>query len=78
MKSLRRVFFLVLGIGLLVSPFVFWPRSPVPYEIPRVWFIQWWIALLVGTGLVTCIMHRRANRLQEGIVNAYCCFCALV
>lgn len=36
--------------GLFISPFVFWPWAKIPYEIPRIWFINRWLELL---GLVT-------------------------
>jgi O-antigen ligase len=38
--------------GLIIMPLVFWPKAPIPYEIPRVWFIQRWIELL---GIFTII-----------------------
>lgn len=34
-------------IGIFVMPFVFWPGAQIAYEIPRVWFVQRWIEILL-------------------------------
>ena len=39
--------------GLLVSPLVFWPWAAVAYEIPRVWFINRWIEILLILTVIT-------------------------
>ena len=39
--------------GLLISPLVFWPWAAVAYEVPRVWFINRWIEVLLILTLIT-------------------------
>ncbi|KKU83483.1 MAG: hypothetical protein UY10_C0007G0011 [Microgenomates group bacterium GW2011_GWA2_47_8] len=48
-----RLFQFYLVIGLFVLPFVYWPWAAIPYEIPRVWFVQRWIE---GLGILGCII----------------------
>lgn len=38
---------LVYLLGLFLLPFIFWPWSVTPFEIPRVWIFQRWVELLV-------------------------------
>lgn len=37
---------IIFFIGLFVSPFIFWPWAKIPYEIPRVWFVNRWMEIL--------------------------------
>lgn len=39
-------------VGVLILPLVFWPKAPVPYEIPRVWFFNRWVELMVVIALI--------------------------
>jgi O-antigen ligase len=45
-KNLPAMIKLLFLGGILVSPFIFWPSYRLPYEIPRVIFIIFWIELL--------------------------------
>lgn len=49
---LSRVYRLLFYFGLFIQPFIFWPRAAVPYEIPRVWFIERWIEAVSVIGLL--------------------------
>lgn len=51
-KSLSGLVKAILLIGLTVSPFIFWPWAKIPYEIPRVWFINRWLELLAVTTVI--------------------------
>ncbi|MAG59538.1 hypothetical protein CMO96_01985 [Candidatus Woesebacteria bacterium] len=42
--------------GIFLLPFIFWPWAVIPYEIPRVWFVQRWVEVLVGLGVVGVIL----------------------
>lgn len=42
----------VFVFGIFLSPFVFWPKALIPYEIPRVLFITRWVELLVILSLL--------------------------
>ncbi len=33
--------------GIFLLPFVVWPASPTPFEVPRVWLFSRWVELLV-------------------------------
>jgi O-antigen ligase len=52
-KSLVKIFLksefflLIFTIGLFIIPFVSWSLASITYEIPRVWFAQRWIELMV-------------------------------
>ncbi|MBI3955247.1 O-antigen ligase family protein [Candidatus Gottesmanbacteria bacterium] len=41
--------------GLFITPFIFWPWG-VPYEVPRVWFVNRWIEVLL---ILTVITYRK-------------------
>ena len=45
---LKRIFL----AGFFISVFVYWPWAQVPFEVPKVWFITRWIALLSVAGLI--------------------------
>ncbi|MFH0863598.1 MAG: O-antigen ligase family protein [Candidatus Gottesmanbacteria bacterium] len=49
-------------LGLFLLPLVFWPIAKIPYELPRVWFVQRWIegfALLTILNLPLLFKNRR-------------------
>ncbi len=52
MKKIVKILLTVFLGGLLILPLVMWPWAPVPYEIPRVWFIQRWIEIIGICGIV--------------------------
>lgn len=54
----KRINFLqyVFLAGLLISPLVFWPWAKAAYEVPRVWFINRWIEILL---ILTVLTYRR-------------------
>ncbi|MBI4066475.1 O-antigen ligase family protein [Candidatus Gottesmanbacteria bacterium] len=45
----------LLFVGYIITPFVFWLTAPVAYEVPRVWSTLLWIQILA---LVTVITQR--------------------
>lgn len=48
-KQFLKRFFL---LGLFISPFIYWPTAIVPFEIPRVLFIRYWI---IALGIVSLV-----------------------
>jgi len=66
--NLRPVFFhIILFFVLVILPFVFWPFSPIPFEIPRVFFVHRAIELLAVSGLIILLTHPK-NILQKTLV----------
>ena len=49
-----------LLVGLVILPLFYWPSAPIPYELPKVYFVDRWIEMLVVLGVVTNL-----NRLQK-------------
>lgn len=37
---------IIFVVGIFVSPLIFWPWAKIPYEIPRVWFVNRWMEIL--------------------------------
>lgn len=45
----------VFFAGLFLLPFVHWPKSPIPFETPRVLFFQRWVEILGLVGVIRLI-----------------------
>ncbi len=58
-KVLGTVFFL----GLFLSPFIYNPSAPIPFEIPKVWFVRFWIEILIILGIFT--YNKRNNKIKS-------------
>lgn len=50
--------------GILISPFVFWPKAVIRFEIPRVWFILRFTEILGVSGLIGLFY------LKKEVINA--------
>lgn len=48
----KKILLIVFLVGLFVSPFVYNPNAAIPYEVPKVWFVRFWIETLVILGVV--------------------------
>jgi len=48
---LEKVFKYFFILGLVVMPLIYWPKAVLAYEIPRVFFVQRWIEILIVLGL---------------------------
>lgn len=55
--------------GIFLSPFVFWPWNPIPFELPRVWFILRWVEILGLFGSVYLFTMSQYNKLDRLIVT---------
>lgn len=55
-------------LGLFLLPFVFWPFATVPFEIPRVWFVQRWIEVLGALGLLVGIWSLSPKRTDSKLI----------
>lgn len=55
----------ILFLGLILLPLVFWSDAPVPFELPRVWFINRWIELLVAVGLIQIVVGIKKLNLKK-------------
>lgn len=51
MLSKKTLLFVFLA-GLFISPFVYNPNSAIPFEVPKVWFVRYWIEILVVLGII--------------------------
>lgn len=51
--------FFVFLIGVFLLPFIFWLKAPIPYEIPRVWFVQRWVEVLGVISLIFLLVKSR-------------------
>ncbi|OGY07076.1 MAG: hypothetical protein A2694_02425 [Candidatus Blackburnbacteria bacterium RIFCSPHIGHO2_01_FULL_40_17] len=51
-------------LGLFLLPFIFWPWALVPYELPRVWFFQRWVEILVIIGVLTGLTKIQTRKLN--------------
>lgn len=50
-KAARKGPAIILWAGLAALPLVYWPGAAVAYEVPRVWFFQRWVEVLVIVSL---------------------------
>lgn len=48
----------ILFLGLFLLPLIFWPWAQIPFEIPKVWFVQRWIEVLALMGLWKLIRQK--------------------
>lgn len=55
-------------LGLFLLPFVFWPFATIPFEIPRVWFVQRWIEGLGALGLLVGIWGLIPKRTDSKLI----------
>lgn len=61
-KFSARVLPLVFFGGLTILPLVMWPWAQIPYEIPRVWFVQRWVEILIVLGIMALpLLLKRKN-----------------
>lgn len=51
----------ILFIGLAISPLVFWPSAKVPYEVPRVQFIEHWIEIMAIAAIPSLLKLKKKN-----------------
>lgn len=60
-KISAKILPIIFFFGLFAFPLIMWPQAPVPYEIPRVWFIQRWIEVLgiCGVAASPVLLTRR-------------------
>ncbi len=49
----KYIFPLLLALGFIISPLFFWPWAAIPYEIPKVLFIERWIEILSILTIIT-------------------------
>ncbi len=54
-------FLTILSLGLILSPLIFWPTAPVPYEVPRVWFIMRLIEVLAVIGIINLLKIKKGK-----------------
>jgi O-antigen ligase len=61
--NLKSIFF----VGFAFSVFVYWKRGSVPYEIPKVWFIQRWVEVMLVWALFN-LTHVRRVKIDKTLV----------
>ncbi len=68
-KSPTTIFLPVLILGLTILPLVWWANAPVPFELPRVWFFNRWIEILVLVGLLQAFTKISVKRLDTRLIT---------
>lgn len=58
----------VFLLGLLILPFIFWPFTTIPFEIPKVWFVWLWIEILLIL-VATHIVWKKNFIAREGFIT---------
>lgn len=68
-KYYKFLLLMSLVLGVFFLPFIFWPWAAIPFEIPRVWFVQRWIETIGVVGLVLSFFLPLSRRVDtKGIV----------
>jgi len=65
---------LIIAVGLFISPFVYWPWAIVPYEIPRVLFIRYWIDILSLIGFIFFFRRFKKRSFNGLLYLSVACF----
>lgn len=65
-------------LGLILLPFVFWPTAQIPYEIPRVWFVRFWVLVLGVVGVVKALRPGRKHQKVDHVLIFFVLAFALV
>lgn len=76
-KITRIVFLTTLLGGVALLPIAYWPYAPIPFEIPKVWFVHWWIQSLLVLGIVLFLLARQKVHMRIRIVYAVLVFSAI-
>lgn len=42
---------LIIGDGLFLMPLFYLPKAAIPFEVPKIWFVMIWVALIVLFGI---------------------------
>ncbi|MBI2641463.1 O-antigen ligase family protein [Candidatus Roizmanbacteria bacterium] len=58
----------LLNFGFVLLPLVFWPQAYIPYEIPKVWFVERWIQLLLVIGFTSLLIFKRKQQTDQKII----------
>ncbi len=56
----------IFFIGLIIFPLIFWPWAKIPYEIPRVWFVNRWVEIL-GTAALIDLLRKKNTIINSKI-----------
>lgn len=60
---LRWVFF----IGIFMMPFIFWPWASISFEIPRVFFVQRWVEMLLFIGALSLPLRKNLPKIDRRV-----------
>ena len=64
---LKKVQLYIFSFGLLILPFIYWPWAYVVYEIPRVWFFECWIKIMMIVSLLILLRKKKTEK-QDGLI----------
>lgn len=64
----QRILKLIFITGLFLSPFIFWPKAEIPFEIPKVFFINRWIEAMVLVGILTLFTRLKKEYLDSVLI----------
>lgn len=73
-KILKKLFF----AGLFVSPFIFNPYAVIPFEIPKVLFIRFWIEVLVIAGITAFKKEDAAKKIDKPMLYILVLFLGVI
>ncbi len=75
-----QLFRLILLVGLVLLPFIYWPSAQISFEIPRVFFIHRLIEILSFVGLITIISKQKitVNRFQAALIIGYIFYASII
>lgn len=63
------VFPVIFLVGFFVSVFVYWPWAKVEYEIPKVWFTQRWIEVLLIISVFSFAKGLKKEKLDTVLIS---------
>lgn len=71
-------FYRVLFSGLAILPLVYWPWAAVPFEIPRVWFIERWIEILGLLFIFAAPLYLDKRKIDRFLLYGFIAFIVIV
>jgi len=67
-KLIDKAFLILLCLGLLIMPFVFWPWAKIAYEIPRVVFVKYWLEIVILCGILFIYRKKNNNKPDKRLI----------
>lgn len=68
-KHLKNLMKLLFFAGLVFLPLIYWPKAEIPYEIPKVVFVQYWVRILMLVGLISLFRSANKKKINAKIIT---------